>query len=333
MLSRWIFFLIISISGLSALAEVTPYLWDSGQTAAPLLIFANDGEAPAIAAARYLKNITLDPEMKILFSYHWPEMALKGFQPLSQADLLESALLISNTPSDLTAQSQRVKGFQKNFQTSETKVFVLPLGIYSGLSSDTQKQIKDWIADKAPLLIAMGGADVDPVLYGQEKTLAKHTVLGRDLFESSLIQAYLNRSKGFLFSICRGHQLSSVSLGYQLYQDIPALLPKALSHADDEHEISIKKTTHSLLYQLFGESKVKVNSLHHQSVQFRSGGPLEISAMSEDGVIEALEMKNGHGLFVQFHPELMPNPIGRSILNQVVQQKRLYSPRACGRIH
>lgn len=46
-----------------------------------------------------------------------------------------------------------------------------------------------------------------------------------------------------------------------------------------------------------------MNSLHHQAV-FKLGDGLQASAISEDGLIEALEWKNDPFLLgVQWHPE------------------------------
>ena len=70
--------------------------------------------------------------------------------------------------------------------------------------------------------------------------------------------------------------------------------------------ISGKLTPGSQLAALLGCSKIGVNSTHHQSVG-RVAQPLAISAQSEDGVIEGLELKDAGQLpylqSVQFHPE------------------------------
>ncbi len=326
---------LILITGLSfsAFAGSTAYLWDSGQTAAPLLIFASSNETAPMAAARYLRNLRSDYEMKNLFDGHWPGLETKGFREISKSELLESILLIGNSPSDLQPYSQRVTGFKKQFEKSGSHVFVLPLGIYTALSIQAVNEVSEWISENIPLLIPMGGDDVEPSLYGQEKIWARRTVPTRDQFEIQLISKFISKAKGFLFAICRGHQISSVSQGYRLFQDIPKDIPDFLPHSGHEHLISVRKTTHSILYRLFGEDPIQVNSLHHQAVEYQPNGPLEIAAVSSDGVIEAMELKNGHGLFVQFHPELMRDKVGRTLIEEVTRRKRNFSPRACSRVH
>jgi putative glutamine amidotransferase len=85
--------------------------------------------------------------------------------------------------------------------------------------------------------------------------------------------------------------------------------------------VSVLSTATSLL----------VNSYHHQAVIFREGGPLEIAARSADGVTEATEFKNGRGLLLQFHPELMDNDLGFEIIKKAVSVKDRALPLRCSR--
>lgn len=66
------------------------------------------------------------------------------------------------------------------------------------------------------------------------------------------------------------------------------------------HEVIIDKN--SKLHEIIGKERIKVNSLHLHTV--KTPGILEISATSEDGLIEAVEAKNKKfHLGVQWHPE------------------------------
>ena len=68
------------------------------------------------------------------------------------------------------------------------------------------------------------------------------------------------------------------------------------------HNIIIEEGT--LLKQILGVDKVKVNSKHRYSVKKVKN--LKISAYSEDGLIEAIEEKNKDFMIgVQWHPESM----------------------------
>lgn len=327
----WILCLIIA-QPLWAQQRINAILWEPSFTSGPLLIFAKDGESPGSAVANFIRNGNSN-FLKTAFNDQLSKVNQSEIKSISKADLARSAVLIANNSSDLSRVSPRVLGFRKLFQVSGTKVIVLPSSLYSHITSESQNQISHWIAENVPLLIAMGGDDVHPSLYGQELLHSKNTDFVRDNFEVGLIRTYLEKAKGFLLGICRGHQMSSVALGYSLIQDIPLQYPDPIPHKNDEHLIRLRRTTHSILYNLFDGRPLIVNSLHHQAVRFKGDGPLEVSAVSEDGIVEALELRNGHGLFTQFHPELMRDQTGLSIMNEILRRKNIFSPKACSQIY
>ena len=134
---------------------------------------------------------------------------------------------------------------------------------------------------------------------------------GRDWRELVLIDEAFRQRKPLL-AICRGHQVLNVALGGTLTVDILAQMPRAGNHRrmDKRSEIvhDVRLTPGSLLAMLTGKQKLGVNSTHHQAVG-RVAGPLRATAVSRDGVVEALELKPGGMpmlpflLSVQFHPE------------------------------
>lgn len=157
-------------------------------------------------------------------------------------------------------------------------------------------------------LLLPGGADVDPRLYGQEPSerCGKPNQL-RDRGERRLLEVFLPAKKP-VFCICRGVQLLNVFCSGTLWQDI-----KGMQKCAHSHFLSKNKGIHSVtlspgtrLAELFaGQERVLVNSLHHQAVD-RVGSGLTVSAVSEDGFVEALEL-SGHPfcIGVQWHPEHM----------------------------
>ena len=67
------------------------------------------------------------------------------------------------------------------------------------------------------------------------------------------------------------------------------------------HTVTVRQGT--LLSRLLGQDTVLVNSQHHQAAD-RIAPELEIAALSEDGIVEALEKPDAHFcLGVQWHPE------------------------------
>jgi|ERR1043166_521049 putative glutamine amidotransferase len=178
---------------------------------------------------------------------------------------------------------------------------------------------------RADGVLLTGGDDVQPELYGRKNLPAAlaRTVhrasAQRDLFELLLIEEALGQGKPIL-AICRGHQLLNVALGGTLLVDIAQEAPGAINHrrlnkkSEVVHEV--KLAVGSLLAGIVGQTRLGVNSTHHQAVA-KIAKPLQSVAVSIDGMIEGLEWVPEAGqklpflLAVQFHPErLFPQHAG-----------------------
>ncbi len=157
-------------------------------------------------------------------------------------------------------------------------------------------------------LVLTGGGDIHPSLYGNMD--AEHHCrdidIRRDELEFGMLEVALTCNLAVL-GICRGLQVLNVFLGGTLIPDIPSI-PGKLPHkgqADLNHKISIEPDSH--LFGISGAGTVIVNSSHHQSVETPGSGLL-ITAYSEDGIIEAAELRDQNRHFcvaVQWHPERM----------------------------
>lgn len=156
-----------------------------------------------------------------------------------------------------------------------------------------------------------GGGDVDPAYFGEEP----HPELGlvqpeRDEFEIALCRAALEKNLPIL-GICRGAQVLNVAMGGSLIQDIPSQCVSTINHrSPDEtelrHEIEVQDDT--LLADIIGGGRHPVNSQHHQAVLEPAAGLIVSAGSPEDGIIEAVEARNGHFVLgVQFHPECLPD--------------------------
>ena len=149
-------------------------------------------------------------------------------------------------------------------------------------------------------IVFSGGPDLDPAEYGEEvwnETVSVDAV--RDRSDLLFARAALASGKPVL-AICRGEQLMNVVLGGTLYQDIPTQVDTMIRHSGFDHRIGVEKG--SVLYDLFGQDSLTVNSSHHQAVKDPAPG-IRITAHAPDGVVEAYEYENV--LAVQFHPERM----------------------------
>lgn len=159
-------------------------------------------------------------------------------------------------------------------------------------------------------ILFSGGGDINPLLLGEEPLPQLHSVCPqRDETELFLAREAFHRQIPML-GICRGIQVMAAALGGKVYQDIYAQQTPSeglLKHSQDmprefaSHTVSIEKG--SLLYSIFGKDELAVNSFHHQAVS--EGGPhLRVSAISPDGIIEAVESSEHKAILgVQWHPE------------------------------
>jgi putative glutamine amidotransferase len=165
----------------------------------------------------------------------------------------------------------------------------------------------DAMVDSFDAMILPGGEDIEPSLYGEE-TLPNcgEIIPERDRQELYTFGRLLASGKPFL-AICRGIQLVNVFAGGTLYQDIASQVNTEINHAQfdigSEHIHTVQLAEGSLIRSVAGETPFGVNSRHHQAVKTLGKG-LKATAISPDGLIEAVEYADGYpGIAVQWHPE------------------------------
>jgi len=143
------------------------------------------------------------------------------------------------------------------------------------------------------------------------------------------------RNKGVpILCICRGSKLPTIAQGGKVNQDITKInASQKVNHNIDPrtgnlaHTVTVKAGTHlhdiltTEKQLVYNEKKgeciqtkrpdtnditMLVNSWHH-TASAQLAGNLIVSAFAEDGVIEAMEEKDGHKNFwaIQFHPEYL----------------------------
>ncbi len=156
-------------------------------------------------------------------------------------------------------------------------------------------------------LVLTGGPDIDPVHYGipEAAPLCRIDAI-RDALDLAILKEAL-RIKLPTLAICRGLQVVNVALGGTLIADLPSSGKSGHDKTDGRdaiHPVAIAPGT--VLGSIVKANEGGVNSSHHQSAGVIAE-PLIISAVSPDGVVEALEwrMPDGKGflLCVQWHPE------------------------------
>lgn len=173
-------------------------------------------------------------------------------------------------------------------------------------------------------VLLTGGEDVHPGLYNKPelyKYCYKDDVSeARDEFEWKVLE-YTEANNIPVLGICRGLQIANVFFGGTLIPDIPTWgkfnHSKLPDDTDRYHTIAVDPS--SWLYGLIHKQEGVVNSNHHQSADAIGNG-LIVSALSPDGVVEALERKEPAGksflCLVQWHPERM-NDQGSSFVKKI----------------
>ncbi|MBC7725515.1 MAG: gamma-glutamyl-gamma-aminobutyrate hydrolase family protein [Burkholderiaceae bacterium] len=169
------------------------------------------------------------------------------------------------------------------------------------------EEIIDRVLDSIDGLVLSGGADVDPALYGEaphKATAAPRT--DRDTWETALIRRAVERKVPFL-GICRGAQLLNVALGGTLHQHLPDIVgsEKYQPAPAEFGPVGVFVSRESRLGGVLGRTALNLNvqCYHHQALDRVADG-LTVTALSEDGIIEAVELADvPFGIAVQWHPE------------------------------
>ena len=169
-------------------------------------------------------------------------------------------------------------------------------------------------------LVLTGGADYNPLWYGEQPEKELHTINStRDLPELLLTRLAFNRQIPIL-GICRGVQTIAIALGGNLVQDLKTPLKHGQDAPRSEATHSVTITEGSTLYGLYGQETF-VNSFHHQAVK-DCGSHLHVVATAPDGVIEAVESTEQKALMgVQWHPEWMGDE-GLKLFEWLTQRSR-----------
>ena len=169
-------------------------------------------------------------------------------------------------------------------------------------------------------LVLTGGADYNPLWYGEQPEKELHTINStRDLPELLLTRLAFNRQIPIL-GICRGVQTMAIALGGNLVQDLKTTLKHSQDAPRSEATHSVTITEGSTLYGLYGQETF-VNSFHHQAVK-DCGSHLHVVATAPDGVIEAVESTEQKALMgVQWHPEWMGDE-GLKLFEWLTQRSR-----------
>ncbi len=176
--------------------------------------------------------------------------------------------------------------------------------------------------DRFDDLLLMGGGDVDPARYGQERhpeLVGVNAV--RDAFEIALVETAVEKGIPTL-AICRGMQVLNVTLGGSLRQHLDEGGPVRHRERDSGYVTHrVRVDSPSKLAATIDAGVVKPASSHHQALDRLAEG-LRPVAWADDDLVEAVEVDDGWVVGVQWHPERTADhdPTQQRLFDELVAQ-------------
>jgi putative glutamine amidotransferase len=189
------------------------------------------------------------------------------------------------------------------------------------------------LVGEADGVLLPGGVDPHPRYFGED--IHPMTLIDEELDELEFATVEAARRVGLpILGICRGSQVLNVAFGGSLIQHLETA---PIDHKPDGpldrhiHRAQLREGTR--LHALSETAELAVNSWHHQAIG-RLGDGLQVAAVAEDGVIEAIESADGSEwiLGVQYHPEELMSVVShRAVLAEFVAAARAVQARRAAR--
>ena len=206
---------------------------------------------------------------------------------------------------------------RKNYLHSVEKFGGIPFPLFHTLSN-----VRDLVGLIDAVIITGGNFDINPSFYGEKNTHSRSIKKTRSSFEKNICEACLKHNIPIL-GICGGQQLLNVCCGGTLIQDIKKFKDNALNHEQinprNQTSHSVKLNKQTKLFKIINQSKIQVNSAHHQAVN-QLGKNLVISSVASDGIIESIEStEHDWCIGVQWHPEFLITKADKLLISNFIK--------------
>jgi putative glutamine amidotransferase len=237
-------------------------------------------------------------------------------------DHLSKPLIGITTFNGKNDYGRMISGVQHTYIRAVTLGGGIPILIPAILDEDDRNELYARLQG----VLFSGGGDISIKYFQGEDHPSIHDVDDyRDVTELSLLKQSIEDGKPFL-AICRGFQVMNVALGGTLYTHIPDQFNTTFEHSQEEfttiaHPVNIDEE--SRLAEIFGETLLQVNSLHHQGLK-NVASSLRVVGHAPDGMIEAVELPDHpYAMGVQWHPEwLTDQPVMRRLFKSFVDASK-----------
>lgn len=172
------------------------------------------------------------------------------------------------------------------------------------------KELAKWLLKNKIIPIGIVNDDLDSMI--QVSKLCDGIILqgGSNYNDNELLFIkYLYKNNIPTLGICLGMQMMSV-----LFDGILETVSGHKSEYKYVHKVYLEKN--SKLYEIVNKDEINVNSRHNDYVKHTN---LKISAISEDGIIEAVEDSSKKFFIgVQWHPESLQDETSNRILKYYI---------------
>lgn len=187
------------------------------------------------------------------------------------------------------------------------RVFVTPGAFVSsimGMFAERGFEIVNNLSD-ADILCLSGGADIDPILYGETTMAGTWASPKRDEYEKACFDEAVARGL-FVFGICRGGQLANVLNGGKLWQHFEG-------HGSRHPMVDLKTgreiITSSIHHQMFRptpEAEI-VATCNEATFKVAEHDKWEAKSGTKDDDVEVCWYPKTRSLCIQGHPEVGPD--------------------------